>query len=196
VVVTGDSVARRNPEDAEFVARVLREAVRAHIGYFAVLGNHDYAVTGPPGRESRADLTLAAEVAARMGAQGFGVLRHEWVRARPDLVVAGADDVGARQIDADATLRGAPEDVLRLLLVHNPDGAHAILARHRADVVLCGHTHAGQVRLPGLRPLLVNLRVKRYWTGTFQLRGASMYVSRGFGASHLPLRVWARPEIT
>src|SRR5262249_59628831 len=120
VVVTGDSVARRNPEDAEFVARVLREAVRAHIGYFAVLGNHDYAVTGPPGRESRADLTLAAEVAARMGAQGFVVLRNEWVRARPDLVVAGAADGGARPNRADAPPPPPPPNVPPLLPLPPP----------------------------------------------------------------------------
>jgi predicted MPP superfamily phosphohydrolase len=196
VVVTGDSVLHDDPDDAAFVARSLADAVKARIGRFAVLGNHDYGVTGRPGRETPADLALGDAAAARLGAEGFTVLRNRWTLAQPGLVVAGADDVGAKQIDPDATLRGAPEDALRILLVHNPDGAHWILARHRADVVLCGHTHAGQIRLPGLPPPIVNLRMKRYWRGAYRVRGASMYVSRGFGTTHLHLRIWSRPELT
>jgi hypothetical protein len=196
VVVTGDSVLEDNPDDAGFVARTLASAVRARIGRFAVLGNHDYGVTGRPEHETPAILALGDAVAAQLRDEGFTVLRNQWTQAGPGLVVAGADDVGAKQIDPDATLRGAPKDSLRLLLVHNPDGAHWILARHRADVVLCGHTHAGQIRLPGLPPPVVNLRMRRYWRGLYRVRGASMYVSRGFGTTHLHLRVWSRPELT
>lgn len=196
VVVTGDSVLEDDPDDAAFVARGLAEAVRARIGRFAVLGNHDYGVTGRPGRETPADLELGNAATKQLEAAGFTVLRNRWVQATPDLIVAGADDVGAKQIDPDATLKGAPQGPMRLLLCHNPDGAHWILARHRADVVLCGHTHAGQIRLPLLPPPVVNLRMRRYWRGSFRVRGASMYVSRGFGTTHLHLRLWSRPELT
>jgi predicted MPP superfamily phosphohydrolase len=196
VVITGDCLSTDDPDEARFVAETLGGHTQARIGRFAVMGNHDYLVSGPPGRESPPNLALGERVVARLEGAGFRVLRNAWTHAAPGLIIAGADDLGALQLDPQRTLAGAPERDFRLLLVHNPDAALLVLERHRADVVLCGHTHGGQVRLPGARPIVLPVRAKQYWAGLYAIRGASMYVSRGFGWTHLPIRAFSQPEVT
>jgi predicted MPP superfamily phosphohydrolase len=88
-------------------------------------------------------------------------------------------------------------DRINLLLSHVPAFAHEKL--HPAlDLILCGHTHGGQVRIPMLPPLYLPLYTGRFVAGHYAVgpHRTPLYVNRGLGTSVLPLRFLCRPEIT
>ncbi len=83
-----------------------------------------------------------------------------------------------------------------LLLSHVPAFAHELLNEH-IDLILSGHTHGGQVRLPYLPPLYLPRYAGRFVSGFYQVsqHRIPLYVSRGVGTSVLPVRFFCRPEI-
>ena len=84
----------------------------------------------------------------------------------------------------------------RILLAHSPDIASS-LDKSRFDMVLVGHTHGGQINLPILNGGWVkNGPTRQYLEGLFHVAGSPMYVNRGIGVTHIPIRIGARPEIT
>lgn len=178
VALTGDFVTH----SADYVAPVaeILGGLRAPLGVFAVLGNHDYR----PG---------ADYVAARLRSHGIRVLRNSHARVERDgraLWLAGVDDLWF-DCDLPRALRGVPAAAPRLLLCHNP----AIIlqaALHGVDLVLSGHTHGGQVNLPGLAPLLARTRFLSGWD---RLHQTHIYVNRGLGKSIVPFRIGCPPEI-
>ncbi len=108
-----------------------------------------------------------------------------------DLWVAGIDDLSNGRPDLDAALSDVPEASLLILLTHNPDIGLDARAQ-RADLILAGHTHGGQLRLPLLGALYrqgTHLGRRRA-AGWFQRGATRLFVSRGLGES-FPLRFGA-----
>jgi predicted MPP superfamily phosphohydrolase len=130
--------------------------------------------------------------------RGFTPLVNRAVRLQAggaDLWVAGVDDLTEGHPDLAAALAGVPEGALVLLLAHNPDiWLDPLVAR--ADLVLSGHTHGGQVRLPWVGAVHTQGThlSRRQPAGWFQRGRTRMFVSRGLGES-IPLRLGARPQI-
>jgi len=93
--------------------------------------------------------------------------------------------------------RRADPSRLNLLLSHVPAFAHESL-NDRVDLILCGHTHGGQVRLPFVPPFYLPRFSGRFVSGLYQVgeSGIPLYVTRGVGTSLLPVRFLCRPEIT
>lgn len=112
------------------------------------------------------------------------------------LWITGVGDPHRQRDDLPAALREVPADVPVILLAHSPD----IITRPpdpRIRLILCGHTHGGQVCLPGGRALYSNTHVAaRYASGRHTVHGAQLYISRGIGATRLPLRLNCLPEVT
>jgi predicted MPP superfamily phosphohydrolase len=111
-----------------------------------------------------------------------------------DLWVAGVDDLWEGQPDLGAALAAVPEDALLLMLAHNPD-AWLEPCIERADLVLSGHVHGGQVRLPLLGAIHTQGThlTRRQPAGWFKRGQSRMFVSRGVGES-LPLRFGVLPQ--
>ncbi len=109
------------------------------------------------------------------------------------LWVGGVDDPHHSKDDPALALRGRPEGVAAVLLAHSPD----VLLRPQslgADLVVVGHTHGGQVCLPGLGPLVTKTRIGRKFTGgLYRKDGTWVVVSRGLGG--VPLRVRCPREV-
>ena len=112
-----------------------------------------------------------------------------------DLWVAGVDDLTEGFPDLRAALAGVPDEPPVILLAHNPDiWLNARVAA--ADLVLSGHTHGGQVRLPGVgvaHTQGTHLSRQRP-AGWFERDGTRMFVTRGLGES-IPLRFGVRPQV-
>jgi uncharacterized protein len=159
--------------------------LRARLGTFAVLGNHDFRVS-------------AEEITRALRAQRIRVLRnwHYPLRAGGSaLWLVGVDDVWGSFDDLERAMDSVPTQDPKILLCHNPMAiGHA--ARFGIDLMLSGHTHGGQVRLPLIRSLYRSKPGERFIDGWNQLGGTQIYVSRGIGKVVLPVRVACPPEIT
>jgi hypothetical protein len=111
-----------------------------------------------------------------------------------DLWIAGVDDLTHGTPDLHAALEDVPLGATLLLLAHNPD-IWIEIGVERADLVLSGHTHGGQVRLPGLGSVHTQGThlSRRHAAGWFERGATRMFVTRGIGES-LPLRLGAAPQ--
>jgi hypothetical protein len=139
-----------------------------------------------------------AAMNAGLRAFGFTPLVNQAVRVDAggaDFWVAGVDDLTEGRPDLAAALAGVPEGAPVLLLAHNPDIWLDPLVE-RAGLVLSGHTHGGQVRLPwvGAAHTQGTHLSRRRPAGWFQRGRTHMFVSRGLGES-IPLRFGVRPQI-
>ncbi len=163
----------------EAVARRLGE-LRAGLGVFAVLGNHDWRGDGP-------------RVASALRDAGIPVLENDSRRAGT-LHVAGVADARTRMPDVGVALAAVPEDEPVLLLSHDPDVFPAVPAR--VALTVAGHTHAGQVAIPRLRRRAIPSRHgERYAHGHVVEDGRHLYVSAGIGTTGWPVRLLAPPEV-
>jgi predicted MPP superfamily phosphohydrolase len=176
-VVLGEPIA------PEVVASRLG-ALQAPLGVFAVLGNHDWVHGGE-------------RVSAALREAGITVLEDEAVRLAVfgrELWIAGVGDLHERDPDLEAALAAVPEDAPVLLLAHDPDLFPQV--PERVALTLSGHTHGGQVDLRLLRRSTIPSRFgDRYAGGHIEERGRHLYVSRGIGTAHLPVRFRVPPEI-
>lgn len=183
IALTGDYVTF-SPSYVWPAARALGR-LRARLGTFAVLGNHDFRVG-------------ADEITRALRAQRIRVLRnsHYALRsARGTLWVAGVDDSWGTFEDLPAAMDSIPDHDPKILLCHNPV-AIGRAARLGIDLMLSGHTHGGQVRLPFIRSLYRSKFGERFVDGWNQLGDTQIYVSRGIGKVVLPLRLACPSEIT
>jgi len=161
-------------------------ALSAPLGVYGVLGNHDY-------------LHGLAETRAAMARAGVVELTNRGVPVTlggATLHLAGVDDLWHGAPDVAAALRGVPANAACLLLSHNPDVAETLRDR-RVGLVLAGHTHGGQIVLPGYgAPLVPSRYGQKYAHGLVEAPETRVYVSAGTGMTVLPVRVGCRPEIT
>jgi predicted MPP superfamily phosphohydrolase len=179
IVIGGDLTSSKLSEFAAH--REAFEVLRAPLGVYAVLGNHDHYTQRTP------------ELMRQVEALGIRMLHNrsvDIVRDGERLSLAGIDDLNKGQPDLDAALAQARPPVV--LVSHNPDVLFEAAARNVA-LVLSGHTHAGQIRVPGL-PVLVRQSRYRLDEGRYRHQATELVVSRGLGAVGLPWRAWCPPE--
>jgi hypothetical protein len=179
VAVTGDLVDR--PWCYEWAPHLLGR-LRSRYGAYAILGNHD---SWRDHQRIRRDLVTA----------GLRVLSGRWelIQLKGQLLaIAGTEWPWMGRLP---NLAAAPPDAFRLLLSHTPDNA-PWAARQRFDLMLAGHNHGGQVRLPVFGPVFMPSRYgRRFDQGAFQVGPTLLHVSRGVSGKH-PYRFGCTPEIT
>lgn len=191
IAITGD-IFDFDPAYIEAGCREL-DKLSAPCGVFAILGNHDF-YTGP----SR----VAEGIRSLTSIQ---LLRDEWARVRvrgASLYVLGVDDPGDRWADRDyesealeALVRAAPEDAPRILLAHRPSYFRQA-ARLGLPLMLAGHTHGGQITLPGrARHFNISRMIARWTRGRFEQGESILYVNRGLGVAGPPVRLNCPREI-
>jgi uncharacterized protein len=186
IALTGDFAS----DDAGNFRGVLAalDTLRAPLGVYAVPGNHDHIVgieqwhRDVGAHPTIQDLTNAAIMREVAGAR---------------LCIAGVDDY----YEGDPQLEVLPppdERDLTILLAHSPDQAERARRTHdRVDLVLSGHTHGGQIRLPWLGAIVNSADHEMlYDEGLRRRPWTQVYVSRGVGTVHLPVRFWCRPEVS
>ncbi len=161
--------------------KILRH-IRAREGIVGILGNHDFA-------EEAVELE-------RMGVRmlvndAWELRRHQeslWFIGLDDPHYYGCDDLSG-------AMTRVPDEAFKILLVHTPE-LFREAEEYGIDLYLCGHTHGGQICLPGIGPLLVNASCPRKYTrGVWRYKTLTGYTSSGVGSSLLPVRFNCPPEI-
>ena len=175
IALTGDYVCWRRHEVE--LARVQLAGLRAP-RVFAVLGNHDY-------------FTWGAGMSDALTDNGYEVLRNESkaidINGSP-LHVVGVDDPVTHHHDLDASFAGLPVAAPKIVLCHSPDQSHA-LAPYGADLILSGHTHGGQLFVPGLTDRLMRRVGLHHRRGMYAIdERTQLYVTPGVGFSGVTQR--------
>jgi predicted MPP superfamily phosphohydrolase len=169
---------------AEPCAQVLGQ-LQSTIGSFAVLGNHDYA-TDP---EFVADALQSHGILPLRNASQ--VIEREGSR----LWLLGVNDAMAGAADLQQALDRVPQRETKILLAHEPDFADQA-SQYGIDVQLSGHSHGGQIRMPGLHPFWLPPMAKKYYRGYYRVGQLQLYTNRGIGTVAVPFRFCAPPEVT
>lgn len=206
VVCTGDFLDEESGIDAAVPAV---SQIRPSSGALFVLGSHDYYASsfgnpfkyflGPSNRKPPTGPSLPwRDLVAKLEAGGWQLILNRAASVEVNGVgavdIVGLDDPHIGRDDLSvASPRTAPG--FRLGVVHSPDAAPA-LADLGYDLIVCGHTHGGQIRLPGFGALVTNSRMPRGSArGVSRLGGAWLHVSAGLGTSrYAPFRFACRPE--
>jgi uncharacterized protein len=196
VVLTGDYVTK-GPFTQRFFsgsawqcANILKGLKCEHI--FACLGNHDL-------------MAGAAYVTRALKDNGIPVLRNSYLpieRQGARLWLAGLDDPVEGKPDPElaipVSIRDRGEEPV-VVLCHAPDYADSLrthAAGNAVDLMLSGHTHGGQIRVPLLGAFHLPTLGRKYVEGLFRFGGMQLYVNRGLGTVEIPFRFDCPPEIT
>jgi predicted MPP superfamily phosphohydrolase len=159
--------------------------LNARLGVFGVLGNHDHR-KGAPCVEERLTREGIQILSNRGVSIGTGAARFH---------LAGVDSISGR-FDLLAALEGASERMPTVLLAHEPDVADAVLKDGRAALQLSGHSHGGQIRVPGLGRFGLPIGARKYPFGSYRFDGFFLHTSRGLGTTGAPVRLGSVPEIS
>ena len=196
VVLTGDFVtvplihhrrlhsAKRAAWAAEPCANLLAP-LRSRLGTNAILGNHDMDSDVP-------------RIMTALQSQGISVLRN---RAMPleqggsRIWLCGMDSVMDHKPAINQCLSGVPSQELVILLIHEPDFADKA-AQHSVDLQLSGHSHGGQVWLPGIGAPWLPRLARKYPRGLHRIGSLTLYTNAGLGTIRLPVRWNCPPEVT
>ena len=192
VVLTGDFVSR-GPRPIPFAIKTAGLCAEILTGLtapqrYAILGNHDVAVGSQP-------------IIDALEAHGTPVLVDSYTpieRGDSHIWLSGANDPGVSTCYLDLAIPRYPNAPV-IFLCHEPDFVDTVVQHPRfplIDLMLSGHTHGGQVRLPFVGPLLLPPMGQKYVQGIFHFGHLQLYVNRGLGTVGLPFRLNCPPEIT
>jgi predicted MPP superfamily phosphohydrolase len=191
VLVTGDFISR-GPMPVAVTYDAAARCAEMLAGLtcprrYGIFGNHD-AIAGP------------RIIRDHMENNGLPLLVDENVRIEHQgehIYLAGLTDLWLHP-SLDRSVPPSP-DAPVLLMVHEPDYA-TVIAGHPlgrfVDLILSGHTHGGQIRIPGIRPLALPPNGKLFPHGHYQVGSCQLYVNRGIGTVGIPFRFNCPPELT
>jgi len=196
IAVTGDMI--HTPAGIEpFLT--LAQSFHAADGAYAIFGNSEHKNGVRPFAFSQ-----------KLTENGIPTLmnRHLLItRGDAQIALVGVDDPVNDKDRLEDALEGVPEDLFKLLLMHSPDSIAEAVVRG-VDVVLSGHTHGGQIRLPFYGALYTHSSLGKRMSDGYYSRDrlrrvigirpgrTQLYVTRGLGISGLALRFLTRPELT
>lgn len=182
-IFSGDLVD--DPARIEWIPETLG-TLRAPLGQYYVLGNHDWYLDPNASRrelEKFGWTDLSSDPA---------IMHHDQEPTAAPLVLCGDE---TPWMGTHADLSSCPHNAFRILVSHGPDNI-GWARKHKIDLMLSGHTHGGQIRLPILGPVYSPSRYGcRFASGVFWLDPTLMYVSRGISGKE-PIRYNCPPELT
>lgn len=183
IFITGDLL--NVPEGLPHLFRFL-EHLRAIAPVYMTLGNHDHY--------SGVQVAEYAELADRHKITLLVNQRAIVSTGRGELVIVGVDDPSLHRADLGCIPPRADQQ-FTVLLAHAPNILDHVEAHHAIDLILCGHSHGGQWRVPGIPTFWLPPGCNGRVDGWHESGRHRLYVNRGLGWSFLPFRLNCRPEI-
>lgn len=205
-LISGDFIYHpgSNPKpEIETAVDLVRPLVEAGIPTYAVLGNHDYGMSS---RSVQPQTELANQLETALESAGIEVLENEAVELRSPnnddpLYLVGVGSLWAGRDKVQQALSDVPDSSPRIVMMHNPDSFEKF-SSSSAPLAVAGHTHGGQVRVPGTPQwswLRFTQKDKVYadgWAKGYGKPGNELYVNPGIGMSIAPIRLFCPPELT
>ncbi len=187
IVCTGDLLNHSKVSGQKNMAIKALGSLSAGMGKFAIWGNHDRK----GGEDLYADIMKGAK---------FTLLKNSCVITKNEngdsVAVVGLDEAFYGAPDSSILLSDEVSAAdIRLALIHQPDMADTI-KENTADVILAGHSHGGQVRLPIIGATYKPKLAKKYVMGNYTLNGMHLYVNTGAGCTGLPVRFLCPAKIS
>ena len=183
-VMTGDYRAKTRGSikgPLEAMEKII-STIRAKDGIFVTLGNHD-----------------TYQMAVPLENMGYTVLANESTFLNRDnnrIQITGIDDPYYYYTDQALTALEETANEFKIALVHTPS-LYDIAAENGYRLYLCGHTHGGQICLPGGYPIILHLKHgRKYYRGLWRYRKMTGYTSQGCGTVGLPIRFNTVSEVT
>lgn len=195
IAITGDLIDSRRT-DVDIAVEFVKEAVKIAPCYF-VTGNHEARV---------GEYNTLKESMQDMGVEVLECENTLLERGNDTISLLGIDDPGIKTdysvcghsttVDNDLTNLSPDNDEYTILLSHRPE-EFEVYVKHNVDLVLCGHTHGGQFRLPLIGGVFAPDQgfLPKYDAGIFSENDTDMIVSTGLGNSIFPFRFNNRPEV-
>lgn len=190
VVFTGDLIDKDmiiTDSDYEYLTKAFKR-INSKYGKFSILGNHDYD-----------EMDKVIDV---FNNSGFKYLENSYEIIYNDkndkIFIGGIGNVSYDLDDIDKTMEyfNSNDDIdYKVMLLHEPDISKKIVEDYNVSLILAGHSHNGQVRLPLIGALYTPPGAKEYYDEHYVVDGANLYISSGIGVSTVNYRFWNRPSI-
>lgn len=184
IVCTGDYVRKKNITQEIDTVWPMMQKLKAPMGVYAVLGNHDHWVN------SKHSLYWLEK-------SGLSI-RHKTIsfeRNGKRIWLGGAGDLWEDELKIDETFSGIDENDFKIVLAHNPDTADRREIKTKIDLYISGHTHGGQINLPLIGPPYLPVKNRKFASGFVKTKKTSVFVCRGIGWAILPVRFNCPAEI-
>ncbi len=188
IVITGDLIDMRT-KSYENVYRLLEEAIKVNPNIYFVSGNHEW--------KNGNIIKFLQELASRK----IKILNNKnmTINIKDYKVnICGVDDFHTNHSDLNKATQELDKDILTVMLSHSPDVIKK-LNNNDADIILSGHTHGGQVRVPFLGAVVAPGQglLPKYSKGIYKVRKDTvLYIDSGLGTSRIPLRILNRSQLS
>ena len=190
VVFTGDLIDKDmiiTDNDYEYLTNAFSK-INAKYGKYAVLGNHDYK-----------DMDKVIKV---YNDSGFKYLENSYDiiynERNEKIFIGGIGNVSYNLDNVDSVMEyfNSDNDIqYKIMLVHEPDISDMVVDNYDISLILAGHSHNGQVRLPGIGAVYTPPYSKKYYDEYYSVGGTDLYISSGIGVSSINYRLFNRPSI-
>ena len=190
VVFTGDLIDKDvslTDSDFKFLANAFSK-ISAKYGKYAVLGNHDY-------NEKDKVIQVFNDSDFKYLENSYDIIYNQY---SDKIFIGGIGNVSYNLDNVDKTMEyfNSNNDITyRIMLTHEPDISDTIVDNYNVSLILGGHSHNGQVRIPGIGAVYTPNGAKKYYDEYYDLNGTPLYISSGIGVSMLNYRLFNKPSI-
>ena len=191
VVFTGDLIDKDvdlKKTDFTDLTTSLRK-IRAKYGKYAIIGNHDYY------KDNESVLNVYNDSGFKYLENSYDIIYNK--EAEP-IFIGGVGTASYDLDDVDKTMeyfKEKEEDMYKIILIHEPDITDKIVKNYDVNLILAGHSHNGQVRLPFIGAIYTPPHSKKYYDNYYKIGKTKLYISSGIGVSSVNYRLWNRPSI-
>lgn len=191
VVFTGDLLdkdAILTNTDYDELGKILKK-INAPSGKYAILGNHDYE------KEEENAIKILKNSNFTYLENTYDIIYDKYGNK---VFIGGIGSVIQNKDDIDKVLNSlSNKDNIsyKIILIHEPDIADEIATGYKINLILAGHSHGGQIRLPLIGALYTPPYAKKYQNEYYKINDCNLYISTGIGVSTINYRLWDKPSI-